>query len=118
MDETPVTIMRVGDEQWPRFAITEGRHRFWTGDGWSSYLGDALLYDSQGEVLFAHSSLTHCPKDRRFFTGVILRLGNRGIGESEIADYMNRHFGCYLDDVEDDSWLEIQFYWDVLKEVR
>ena len=45
MRHKPKIEMRIVNVQFPRFIIVDrGRHRYWTGRGWSRRRHDALLY--------------------------------------------------------------------------
>jgi hypothetical protein len=53
MSKTPPKVeMRIINTTFPRFVVVDaGRRRYWTGNGWSRNLRQALL--------FAHADLLH-----------------------------------------------------------
>jgi hypothetical protein len=66
-------VARLGDPEWPRFAVRFGKGRFFTGNGWSHDLADALLYHDKQEAENRAIYMEDNTPPRRFVpTAVIL----------------------------------------------
>jgi hypothetical protein len=65
-------VVRLGDPEWPRFAVRFGKGRFFTGKGWSHDLAGALLYHDKQEAENQAIYMDDNTPPRRFVTTALV----------------------------------------------
>ena len=65
-------VARLGNSDWPRFAVRSGKLRYFTGKGWSRSLRDALLYHDKQEAESQAIYMEDNTPPRRFVTTAVI----------------------------------------------
>jgi hypothetical protein len=61
-----IAVARMGDPNWPRYAIQDNKGRFWTGRWWTDSPHNAVLYNSEADAADEATLLNDCIEPRWF----------------------------------------------------
>jgi len=115
-------VVRLGEPDWPRFAIQRGRRRYWTGKTWCHCQDDALLFSEEQEAINQAIVLEDHYRPRRFVTTAVILVDCAEPLTIEVVQELLEHSDVSLT-VEDkhdlnDLDIDINLDWRGLEEIR
>ena len=69
-----ITVSRMGNHNWPRFAVRDNKGRYWTGKWWSDDPRDAQLYRHEHEAATEATVMNDCIEPRCFVATVTISV--------------------------------------------
>jgi len=120
MNRTRVYVTPVGEPTWNRFVIQRGRHRYWTGKGWSHDSHDALLYHDKEEAASQAAVLHDSIRPRRFVTSALISIDmEEPLSFGELQELLDQtSVSLVVPDHEEHVNIEITLDWKGLDEIR
>jgi hypothetical protein len=120
MNSTRVYVTPVGEPIWNRFVIRRGRHRYWTGKGWSHDPGDALLYHNEQEAASQAVVLHDSIRPRRFVTSALISIDmDEPLSFGELQELLDQtSVSLVLPEHEGHVNIEITVDWKGIEEIE
>jgi len=91
MGKLRITVAKIGNSAWPRFAIRDSHGRYWAGDEWSHDPEHAVLYCAEQEAAAEANLMSAFIEPRRFLATVEVRVNHdERFSYGELVELLDR----------------------------